>query len=187
MITTSALSSVKNPAPRVRQQTGQNDLEPGNADRTRRLGVQCRGRTNRGLVPPLPPHFAKQSRSRGFASKLQGPSFGLRDSLRVGPSQPVTANRLRKLVGLDHTAHHQPLVHERRLASVCALLFCGKRLPFVLWLGVTRVDTTDPRGQKRGSWLGGVAGNVERLVTRLRASVVRGWRLNTVRRWLFRR
>jgi hypothetical protein len=30
-------------------------------------------------------------------------------------------------------------------------LFCGKRLPFVLWPRATRVDTTDPRGRKRGS------------------------------------
>jgi hypothetical protein len=102
----------------------------GNQERTpdtRRLGVLCRGRTNRGLVPPpLPPHCCA-SRA-GAADSLTAFRVLLFDSaIRCEWGRHSLSQRAASASWSDWTnrAHHQPLVHERRLASVCAL--------FVLW------------------------------------------------------
>jgi hypothetical protein len=112
----------------------------------RRLGVLCRGRTNRGLVPPLPPHCATRA---GAADSLTVPRVLLFDSAircewgRRSLSQPTTCESW-----LDWTngAHHQPLVHERRLASVCAL--------FVLWkaLAIRRLAQSDACWYDGSAW-----------------------------------
>jgi len=98
-----------------------------------------------GLVP-LPPHCAKQSRSHGFAGNIQGPPI---DSAIRCASGPPTTCQSGQTCRTASDWMPEGCVASPSTKGVgqrcCALLFCTRRLPFVGWLLVTRVETTSPK------------------------------------------
>jgi hypothetical protein len=137
----SALPPVKNPAPRIHQQAGQNQ-SIGNQESTppdKEAGCPLPGSDKQGSCPP---HCASRAGAADSLTAFRVLLFG--SAIRCEWGRHSLSQRTARGSWLDWTngAHHQPLVNERRLASVCALF---------VWPRVTRVDTTDPRGRKRGS------------------------------------